>query len=345
MGIISKQLLKVIENTDTRANTIAWRFPMNDRVEIMNGSRLIVRDGQVAVFVKEGRVADIFAPGQYKLETKNLPFLTQLMHWNKGFNSPFKAEVYYVTTTQFNGQKWGTSSPLTVNDSKIGSGVPVRAFGTYAYKINDAKLFLMELLGSKSEFTTDKIQDHLRSIIVSSMTDVIASSKFGVFDLSSKLTEFNEIAKTSLQSKFNALGMTLVTMVVESINFPAEIQEMINKRAGVGIMADKMGSYVQMQQAEALREAAKNPGMVGTFVGMGMMGNMMGGGVAGGGMAAMNNARDGSRFCNKCGSAVKPGAKFCADCGAKLVDEGNCSKCGHAVKPGAKFCPECGNKM
>lgn len=349
MGLIKKQLLKVIENTDNKPSTIAWRFPMTDRVEIMSGSQLIVREGQVAIFVKEGRVADVFSPGRYKLETRNMPILTSLLNWNKGFNSPFKAEVYYVTTTQFSGQKWGTSNPFTMRDAEFGV-IRIRGFGTYSFKITDPKLFMLELLGSKGEFTIDKIQDHLRSIITSNISDIIAGSKFSAIDLSSKLTEFNEIAKTSLQARFNAIGMTLVSMIVENISFPAEVEKAIDERSSLGIMSDKMGTYVQMQQAKAMRDVANNPGMAGTFMGVGMMGNMMGG--AAGGNMAMNTARDassgglgGSKFCTKCGAGIKTGAKFCAECGAKQGEDNICGKCKSPVKPGAKFCPECGNKI
>jgi len=339
---IKRQLLKVIEWSDIRSGLISYKFPMDDRAEIMNGSRLTVREGQVAIFCNRGRIADVFAPGDYKLETKNLPVLTSLLNWNKGFNSPFKCDVYFINTTQFTGQKWGTSNPFTVRDAEFGM-IRVRGFGSYSYRVTDAKLLMLEMLGSKPNFTTADIQEHLRSIITSNITDIIADSKYGAIDLASKLTQFNEIARTALQSKyFGPIGLTLSAFVVENISFPENVEKAIDERTSVGIMSDKMGSYVQMQQAQAMRDVAKNQGTVGTMFGMGMMGG--GGGQA---FGAMNQAQDRSSagFCTKCGAGLKPGAQFCSGCGQKQGGGDNCGKCGAAVKGGAKFCPECGNKL
>jgi len=346
---IKRQLLKVIEWTDTRSGLISYKFPMTDRAEIMNGSSLTVREGQVAIFCKDGRIADVFAPGRYKLETKNLPVLTSLMSWNKGFNSPFKCDVYFINTTQFSGQKWGTSNPFTIRDKDFGM-IRIRGFGSYSFRVADAKLLMIEMLGSKPNFTTADISEHLRSIITSNITDIIADSKYGALDLSSKLTQFNEIARTALQNKFfGPIGLTLSTFVVENISFPENVEKAIDERSGVGIMNDKMGSYVAMQQAQAMRDAAKNSGSIGTMFGMGMMGGMGGmvGGNPNGGFGAMNQAQDkpAGGFCSKCGTGLQPGAKFCGGCGEKQGGGSGCGKCGAAVKPGAKFCPECGNKL
>lgn len=349
MGLISRQLLKVIEWTDTRSGLISYKFPMTDRAEIMNGSSLTVREGQVAIFCKDGKIADVFAPGRYKLETKNLPVLTSLMNWNKGFNSPFKCDVYFINTTQFTGQKWGTSNPFTMRDKDFGM-IRIRGFGSYSFRVTDAKLLMIEMLGSKPNFTTNDIQDHLRSIITSNITDVIADSKFSALDLASKLTQFNEIAKVAMQNKFfGPIGLTLSTFVVENISFPENVEKAIDERSGVGIMADKMGSYVQMQQAQAMRDVAKNQGSIGTMFGVGMMGGV--GGMMQGntqvGFGAMNQAQDkpAGGFCAKCGTGLKPGGKFCPGCGEKAGTGSGCGKCGASVKPGAKFCPECGNKL
>ena len=324
MGLISKQLLKVIEWSDTKSGLISYKFPMTDRAEIMNGSSLTVREGQVAIFTKDGKIADVFAPGRYKLETKNLPVLTSLMSWAKGFKSPFKCDVYFINTTQFTGQKWGTSNPFTMRDKDFGM-IRIRGFGSYSFRVTDAKLLMIEMLGSKPNFTTADIQEHLRSIITSNITDVIADSKFSALDLSSKLTQFNEIAKTALQNKFFApIGLNLSTFVVENISFPENVEKAIDERSGVGIMSDKMGSYVQMQQAQAMRDAAKNSGSIGTMFGMGMMGGMGGmmTGQQGAAFGAMNQAQDkpsgGSKFCSNCGAKLAEGAKFCGDCGKKL---------------------------
>jgi len=343
IGAIRRQLLKVIEWTDTRSGLISYKFPMDDRAEIMNGSSLTVREGQVAIFCKDGRIADVFAPGRYRLETKNLPVLTTLMNWNKGFNSPFRCDVYFINTTQFTGQKWGTSNPFTMRCKDFGV-IRIRGFGSYAFNVQDAKLLMIEMLGSKPNFTTADIQEHLRSIITSNITDIIADSKYSAIDLSSKLSQFNEIARTALQNKFFApIGLNLRTFVVENISFPENVEKAIDQRSGVGIMGDVMGDHVAMQQAAAMRDMANNQGTMGM---MGMMGVMGGGApMGGGGFAAMQQAQNRPQggFCSKCGGPLKPGAKFCSGCGTKQGGAG-CS-CGAPSKPGAKFCAGCGTKL
>jgi len=344
MGIISKQLLKVIEYINDRHDTIIYKFPMNDRAEIMNGSSLTVREGQVAIFMKDGRIADVFAPGRYKLHTANLPVLTSLMSWSKGFNSPFKCDVYFVETTQFSGQKWGTSNPFTMRDRDFGV-IRVRGYGMFSYKVTDAKLFMQQMAGPKREFTTAAIGEHLKGIIISKFTDIIAASGFSAIDLSSKLTQFNEIAKTSLQVNFEEIGMTLTTFAVENLSFPEEVEKAIDKRGAVGIMGDVMGSHIAMEQAAAMRDAAKNSGTAGTVFGMGMMGNMMGGFSSPN--APINTVKDApaKKFCPHCGGSMKPEAKFCPDCGKGVAASDACSKCGAKLKEGAKFCIECGTKV
>jgi len=349
MPIIRRQLLKVIEWNDTSSNLISYKFPMTDRAEIMNGSSLTVREGQVAIFAKDGKVADVFGPGRHRLETKNLPFLTSIMSWAKGFNSPFKCDVYFVKTTQFSGQKWGTTNPFTMRDADFGM-IRVRGFGSYAFRVTDAKLFMIEMFGCKPNFTTADIQEHLKSIITSKITDVIADSKFSALDLSSKLSQFNEIARTALNNKyFNPIGLNLTAFIVENISFPENVERMIDERSSVGIMSDKMGSFVAMQQAQAMRDAAQNTGSIGTVFGMGMMGGMGGGN----NMQQMNNVQDkttsgagkagGGRFCSGCGTGLKANARFCGECGAKQGASG-CSNCNAPLKSGAKFCGECGTK-
>ena len=350
MGLISRQLLKVIEYVNDRHDTIIYKFPMNDRAEIMNGSQLVVREGQVAIFMKDGRIADVFAPGRYKLVTANLPVLTSLMNWTKGFNSPFKCDVYYVATTQFKGQKWGTSNPITMRDKEFGM-VQIRGFGKFSFRVTDAKLFMQTMAGSRREYTTQLIEEHLRGIIVSTITDVLADSKYSAIDLASKLTQFNEIAKTSLEKHFTDIGLALMVFVIENINFPEEIDKAIKQSVSLGILGGQMHNYERKARADALGAAAQNPGMAGTMFGMGVLGGLgqqafggpgMGMGM---GMATQNQPQQSGSgtFCTQCGHQNQPGARFCANCGNKKISAG-CS-CGAAVKPGAKFCPQCGNKL
>jgi membrane protease subunit (stomatin/prohibitin family) len=347
MKALTRQLLKVIEYENTRHDTIIYKFPMNDRVEIMNGSSLTVRQGQVAIFMKDGRIADVFAPGRYKLSTQNLPVLTTIMNWTKGFNSPFKADVYFVETTQFTAQKWGTTNPFTMRDKDFGT-IRVRGFGKYAFRVTDAKLFMQTMTGSKKEFTTEMIGEHLRGIILSKFTDIIASSGYSAIDLASKKTQFNEIARVSLATDFEAIGLALMTFVVENLSFPEEVEKAIDKSSSLGILGHQMHNYTAMAQADALRDAAKNPGMAGTMMGVGLLG-AMGQNIAAGTMAnaqqpARPAAAGGKRFCTDCGGELKPGARFCSTCG-KQQPSGGCAGCGAKLKPNAKFCAECGQKQ
>lgn len=353
MGIITRQLLKVIEYVNNQHNTIIYKFPMNDRAEIMNGSSLTVREGQVAIFMKDGRIADVFAPGRYKLTTANLPVLTSIMSWNKGFNSPFKCDVYFVETTQFAGQKWGTTNPFTMRDKDFGM-IRVRGYGKYSYKVIDAKLFMQTMAGSRKEFTTDMISEQLRGIILSEFTDIIADSGFSAIDLSSKLTQFNEIARKSLQDNFTSIGLSLETFVVENLSFPDEVEKAIDKSSSLGILGGQMGNYTRMAAADAMRDAANNPGMAGTMLGMGVMGNLGATMMAGVNQTVNQPQQPASapaqpqakRFCPYCGGAIlKDDAKFCPDCGKELPKPNVCPKCGAVCKPDAKFCTECGTKL
>lgn len=364
---LKSQLLKVIEwIPDARNDLICFKYPMNDRVEIMNGSTLIVREGQVAIFSKDGKIADIFPPGRHRLETANLPVLTTLLNWHKGFKSPFKADVFYINTTQFTGQKWGTANPFTMRDPEFGV-IRIRGFGTYNFKVADPKLLMLEILGSRQEFTVTNIREKLRSMITSNISDIIANSKYNALDLTTKLTAFNKLAQDALQPKFNNVGFQLTLFIVENISFPEEVERSIDSRSSVGILGDKMGSFVAMQQAKAMRDAATNQGGMGMMMGMGI-----GGGMAGG-MTAMNQMTDNpnvgitktqtvqsqqgavvsgaaassaqnARFCTKCGNGMAAGARFCPGCGTAAAAPANpVCKCGTKLKPGARFCVNCGS--
>jgi len=321
MGLISKQLLKVIEYINDRHDTIIYKFPMNDRAEIMNGSSLTVREGQVAVFMKDGRIADIFSPGRYKLHTANLPVLTSLMSWNKGFNSPFKCDIFFVETTQFSAQKWGTSNPFTMRDKEFGM-IRLRGFGKYSFRVVDAKLFMQTFTGTKREITTDMVNEHVRGIIVSEMTDIISASGLSAIDLSASLVKLNDIALKELEDNFASIGLKLVSFVVENISFPEEVEKAIDKSSSLGILGGQMGNYERMARADAIRDVAKNQGTVGTVFGMGAVGNL------GQSMGMFGGAQSTPElkpwcYCPKCGaSVIKPGAKFCPDCGYKLPDLG-----------------------
>jgi membrane protease subunit (stomatin/prohibitin family) len=323
VGLISRQLLKVIEYVNSSHDRIIYKMPMEDRAEIMNGSSLTVREGQVAVFLKDGRIADVFAPGRHVLNTANLPILTSLMNWAKGFNSPFKCDVYFVETTQFANQKWGTTNPFTMRDRDFGM-IRVRGYGKYAFRVVDAKLFMQTFAGSRQEFTTDMISEHIRGIILSELTGIIASSGLCAIDLNANLAKLNQFGQDSLTDDFESIGLKLTTFVVENLSFPDEVEKAIDKSSSLGIIGGQMNNYTRMAQADALRDAAKNTGMAGTMFGMGVMGGLgqqMFAGANNSGNGAQNNSDQSNRpkkFCPECGSPVKEGAKFCEQCGNKL---------------------------
>ncbi len=345
------QMWQVIEWKDESSDTLVYRFP-NLGKEIISGSQLTVRESQVAIFVHLGQIADIFTPGKYKLETKNLPILSGLGSlFYQGKESRFKAEVYFVNTKQFANQKWGTSSPIPLKDPTFGV-IRIKAFGTYAFKVADAKVFMQELFGTNKNYTVDNINDYLRSMLVSSITDTIAESKVDALELSANLMEFSGMCTANIRESFNKLGLDITNFVIESISFPKQVEDAIDERSALGILGDKMGTYTAKKAADALSDAAKNGnGATGMFVGMGM-GSGVGSAINGTFNNGMQNATDtpvqqkeNTKFCPNCGSKIKATAKFCPECGEKVISKNTCPKCGSETKEGAKFCPECGNKL
>ena len=281
MGLFDKlkgEFIDIIEWTDSSNDTIVWRFPRYQN-EIKNGAKLTVRESQVAVFVNEGQVADAFTPGMYELTTQNLPILSTLKGWKYGFNSPFKAEVYFVSMRQFTNLKWGTKNPIMVRDAEFGP-LRIRAFGSYAMKVKDPKLFLKEIAGTDHEFTTEEINEQLRNIVVTRFSDAVASSKIPVLDMAANYDEFSKIINEKINPEFNEIGIDLTKLLIENISLPEEVEKVLDKRTSMGIVGN-LGAYTQFQAANAMEQAAQNPGggLAGAGVGMGMgwaMGNQMG---------------------------------------------------------------------
>lgn len=371
MGFIKKNLQKVIEWRDNSKDIVVYHYPVEDRYEIMTGSTLVVRESQVAVFVHKGKVADVFEPGTYRLSTDNLPVITKLLSIGTGFNSPIKAEVYFVNTKQFIGQKWGTQNPITIRDKDFGM-VRIRGFGIYAYKVDDAKIFMDEMFGTNNLYTTSDVAEQIRPMIIEAISDTIAESKISMLDLAANYREFSEKVRESSQAEFKKYGLRLEKLVIENISLPESVEKALDERSKLGIMADKMNTYTQYQAANAMRDAANNPNgnnLAGLGVGLGVAGSV--GSVLNGalnGTTTDNNTKTcvkcgaeisvrakhcpecgavQSATCPKCGEAVSAKAKFCANCGAKIgtkVDKKHCTECGEELKAGAKFCPNCGKK-
>lgn len=343
MGFFKNNLLKSLEWVDDSTDTIVYKYPMDGR-KIQYGSKLTVRASQAAVFLNKGKIADVFGPGMYALQTSNLPIFTQLMSWGYGFKSPFYADVYFINTKQFTNQRWGTSNPITMRDKDFGT-IRIRGYGNYAFKVENPEVFMKELFGTNSTFSTDDINQYLKSIIVSSISDTIAESKISALDIASNLIEFSKVASESLAETFANLGLKLTKLVIENISFPEEVEKAIDTRSSMGVLSDKMDTFVKFQSAHAIRDAAQNQGNAG-------LGTQLGTGFALGeivkkSIESSSNEQpvEDSKFCPSCGAKNPKNAKFCIECGTKMTQKGKCPKCGAEVSSKSKFCPECGEKL
>ena len=275
---IGSQFIEILQWLDETNDTLVYRFPVYNQ-EIKMGAQLTVRENQVALFVNEGKAADLFTPGRYELSTQNVPILTTLRGWKYGFQSPFKAEVYFFNTRLFTDLKWGTTNPVMMRDSEFGM-IRLRAFGTYAMKIGDPKLFFNTIVGTQGLTTTDEITGQLRSIVLSKLSDAIAESKIPALDLASKYDELSNFGKGRIGPEFGAFGLELSKFFIENVSLPEEVEAAIDQRSKLGILGDRLGQYPQLQAADAIKVAAGNPGgIAGAGVGIGAgvaMGQAMG---------------------------------------------------------------------
>ncbi len=270
MGLMDKlrgEFIDIIEWLDDSRDTIVWRFPRHDN-EIKMGAKLVVRESQTAVFVNEGQVADAFTPGTYTLETQNLPILSTLKGWKYGFNSPWKAEVYFVNTRLFTDMKWGTQNPVIVRDPEFGM-VRLRAFGAYAARVIDATKLLRELVGTDPQFRTEEVQEYLRQMIVSRLGTALASGGIPLLDLAAQQQTIGSKIGAILSEDLASVGLTIATFIIENISVPPEVEAALDKRTQMGILGD-LGRYTQLQAANAMEAAASNPGGGGEGVGLGV---------------------------------------------------------------------------
>lgn len=273
MGIWDKirgEFIDIIEFTDDSNDTIVYRFERHGN-EIKNNAKLTVREGQQAVFVNEGQIADVFEPGMYTLSTENMPILATLKGWKYGFNSPFKAEVYFVSTRRFRDLKWGTKNPIMIRDPEVPSGVEVRAFGTYTIRVNDGATFLREIVGTDGHFTKDELVQDLRNKIVSGFADAIGESNLSVLDMASNYDELGDLLKGKIGTKFDEYGVELIELLVENISLPEELRKIMRERMNMDRVGD-LNRYQQFKTAQAIEDMAKNEGMGGGMAagGMGM---------------------------------------------------------------------------
>jgi len=311
---VIKQFIDVIQWSEPEEGILVYRYPMQD-MEIQNGGQLTVRESQMAAFVNEGKIADVFGPGLHTLNTRNLPVLTDLMNWDKEFESPFKSDVYFFSTHLQIDQKWGTATPITLRDAEFGA-VRLRGYGIYSYRISDPRTFFTQVSGTRPAYYVSDLEGQLSNTIVARMTDIFATSKISFLDMAANQAALGRKIEEEMKPNFAALGLELASFVVENISLPEELQKVMDARIGVN-MAGDLGKYTQFEAAQSMPIAAANSsGVAGMGVGLGagaVMGQSM--------MAAMKQpaeaaaAAGAKRFCTDCGKPVPEEAHFCPACG------------------------------
>ena len=347
------QFIEVIEWLDDSGDTILYRFPVYQQ-EIKNGAQLIVRESQAAVFVFEGQAADTFGPGRYTIDGGNTPILSKFGAWKFGFNSPIKAEVYFVNTKQFTDMKWGTANPIMLRDADFGI-VRLRAFGGYSMRVSDPQTFIKEVAGTNAHFQTEDIEEQLKRGIVTEFSDAIGELKIPALDLAAQYKELGDAIRGKINEDFRTYGLEVTKFYVENISLPPEVEAAMDKRAQMGALGN-LDNYMKLQAADALRDAAQNEGGgagLGAGLGAGFaVGNQMAN--AFGGMQGGQNQQQGAGGapppqtqtipCPTCNKQNAAGTKFCAECGGKMeIAKVPCVKCGAELREGAKFCSECGS--
>jgi membrane protease subunit (stomatin/prohibitin family) len=270
MGLWDKlkgELIDIIEWLDDSRDTIVWRFPRYEN-EIKMGAKLVVRESQTAVFVNEGQVADVFPPGTHTLTTQNMPVLSTLKGWKYGFESPWKAEVYFVNTRQFTDLKWGTQNPVIVRDREFGA-VRLRAFGAFAMRVADPAALLRELVGTDPQFRTEEVQEYLRQVVVSHLGSALASADVPLLDLAAKQQTIGATLATVLTDELAPSGIAIPKFIIENISVPPEVEEALDKRTSIGMVGD-LDDYTKFQAANAMQDAANNSGGAGESFGLGL---------------------------------------------------------------------------
>ncbi len=329
-------ILKNIEWNFDDPNAIIQKVELGGS-QVNKGSVLTVKEGQAAIFIYKGKLADVFLPGYYKLDTDNMPILTKLMSWKYGFETPFKADIYYVSTRQFTNRKWGTANPIIVRDQEYGA-VRIRAYGTYSFKVDDAYVFMKNVTGACSYYSSDEINNYLRSMVVSGISDALGESKLSILDLAGNMLEMGNMVEQKLEAVFKEIGLEISKFNFESFSLPEQLEKALDENSALSMYRKNMDVYQAKGRTDALKAAAQNQGSVGGFMGAGIgmgMGTQMG--------QELSKAGENATFCPNCNTQVKPNTKFCPECGTKIKPV--CPKCKKELPSGTKFCPECGTKL
>lgn len=326
------QFIEIIEWQDDSRDTLSWKSPVY-RNEIKYGAQLTVREGQQAVFLNEGAVADVFGPGRHELTTKNLPVLASLKGWKFGFESPFKADVVFISMRRFTDLKWGTQNPVMLRDADFGV-LRLRGFGTYALRVVDPKVFVAQLGNTTGQVLVGDVQDHLRNKLVARFTDTLGESKVAALDLAARYDELSTDLELRLNAELAPQGMGITDLHIENISLPPEVEQALDARSKMNVLGD-LNKYTQLQVAESMSTAAANPGLGGAGIGLGFgagVGAVMGQQIAQAVQpaaavrdqfsppaptagAAAGNAGSRPKFCPECGTSLAPSGKFCSACG------------------------------
>ncbi len=310
-SFLEKQFVDVVQWTEPDSGILAYRYPMAD-LEIQNGAQLTVRESQMAAFVNEGRIADVFGPGLYTLNTRTLPLLTDLMNWTKEFHSPFKSDVFFFSTRIQIDQRWGTATPITIREKEFGA-VRIRVYGIYSYRITDPRTFFRNVSGTQETYHVEDLEGQLRNTIVARMTEVLAPADLPFLDMAANQAELGRKVSEGLRPSFAGLGIELDSFLIESLSLPEELQKMLDERIGMNLAGD-MTRYTQFEAARSLPLAAANRGN-----GAAATGAILGIGAALGQNLFRAVQNDGampdSKFCPECGHGIPRPAKFCPECG------------------------------
>ena len=350
MGLFSglkKQLLKVIEWEDQTHNTLVYKFQCDDRYAIMKGSQLIVRPSQAAIFVYQGSICDVFTEGNYKLEEGSTPILTKIANWKYAFENPKLTDVYFVNLRRDTQMKWGTPNPIMMRDKDFGV-IRVSGHGEYSFHVSNPALFMRECFGTIKSFKTEDIQEHLKSIVLAELTDLMGECQIPALDLAANYTELGDTAKGNCSHRFMELGLDIDSILIRNLKLPQSVEEAMDKRSSLGVMTPVVDTYAKMEAVAAMRDAAKNPGFSG---GMANMGIGLGVGQVVGQTYKEAMAPTPAKVkCPKCGAEMSDTAKFCPECGEPApapggVAQEKCPQCGQPVNAGSKFCPNCGQAM